>query len=352
VVTGLVGENGAGKTTLVKILTGVYRPDSGVLEMDGAPLRLHGPTDARRRGIAVVHQELGIFPDLTVAENVFMGRFPTGPFYAVDRKKMEAQVEAALAELGLWFDPACPMGRLSVGKQQLVEIAKALISEARILVLDEATASLTPTEVADQFRVIRELKTRGLAVLFVSHRLDEVFQVCDRIAIMRDGELILSSPTSEISVDEVIRHMVGRRLDSYYPRPTGEPKEVALSVRDLNRSGVFKHVSLDVRKGEIVGLAALVGAGRTEIALSLFGIDHADAASVARARHALAIEFASSVASPSSPFRRQCPHREVAEPEFYRMVAEFPTTRTSVIMTSSEVTKQVAIGNLKAAKCA
>jgi rhamnose transport system ATP-binding protein len=279
-VHGLVGENGAGKSTLIKILGGVYRPDDGVVEVDGLPVELSGPADARRHGITVVHQELAVFPDLSAAENVFMGRLPTGRFGTIDRGHAERAVREALAELGVDIDVQRPMRDLSIGHQQLVEIAKGITSGSQVVVMDEPTAALTPAEVADLSGTIKALTSRGVAILFVSHRLDEVFAICDRITIMRDGERVFEAPTRELTPDDVIRHMVGRRLDGLYPRPVAAPGSTVLSVRDLTRTGVFSGITFDLRRGEILALAGLVGAGRTEIARALFGIDRVDEGSV------------------------------------------------------------------------
>ena len=275
-IHGLVGENGAGKSTLIKILGGVHRPDEGTLEVDSSPVELHGPADARQRGIAVVHQELMVFPQLSAAENMLMGRLPTGRIGIVDRGRMESVVRHAFAELGVAIDVGRPMRELSIGQQQLVEIAKGITSGAQVIVMDEPTAALTPTEVADLFRILRALVARDVAILFVSHRLEELFAICARITIMRDGEKVHQAPTLELTPDTVIRHMVGRRLEGLHPRPAATPGTVVLSVRNLTRAGVFSDVSFDLRQGEILGLAGLVGAGRTEIARALFGIDKPD----------------------------------------------------------------------------
>jgi ribose transport system ATP-binding protein/rhamnose transport system ATP-binding protein len=280
-VHGLIGENGAGKTTLIKMLGGVHRPDAGVIEVGGQAVELHGPADARHKGIALVHQELAVFPDLSATENVFMGRFPTGAGSLLDRSGMNAAVRAALADLGVHIDVERPMRDLSIGQQQLVEIAKGITSGSQVIVLDEPTAALTSAEVHDLFRIIRALTARGVAILFVSHRLDELFAICDRITIMRDGERVHQAPISELTPDEVIRHMVGRRLDGLYPKVAGEPGEVVLAVDGISRAGVFVDISFTLRRGEIVGFAGLVGAGRTEIARALFGIDAIDSGTIA-----------------------------------------------------------------------
>lgn len=279
-VHGLIGENGAGKTTLIKMLGGVHRPDGGTIEISGEPVELNGPADARQHGITVVHQELAVFPDLSAAENVFMGRLPQGRLGIVDRRAMDAAVAAVLRELGVSIEVERPMRDLSIGQQQLVEIAKGITSGAQVIILDEPTAALTPAEVADLFRIVRALTARGAAVLFVSHKLDELFAICQRITILRDGERVHQAPVSELTPDDVIRHMVGRRLDGLYPKPSASPGAVMLSVRGLNRKGAFEDIAFDVRAGEIVGFAGLVGAGRTEIARAIFGIDRIEGGTI------------------------------------------------------------------------
>jgi rhamnose transport system ATP-binding protein len=242
-VHGLIGENGAGKTTLIKLLGGVHRPDAGVIEIGGRTVELDGPADAHHNGITLVHQELAVFPDLSATENVFMGRFPTAPGGVIDRRGMNSAVRAALADLGVRIDVERPLRDLSIGQQQLVEIAKGVTSGAQVIVLDEPTAALTPAEVQDLFRIVRTLTTRGVAILFVSHRLDELFAICDRITVMRDGERVHQASVSALTPDEVIRHMVGRRLDGLYPKTETEPGEVALAVEGLSRAGAFDDIS-------------------------------------------------------------------------------------------------------------
>jgi rhamnose transport system ATP-binding protein len=277
---GLVGENGAGKSTLVKVLAGVYRPDSGRLLLDGAELRLGGPADARAAGIAVIYQEPTLFPDLSVAENIFMGRQPLSLGRRIDARELRRRVEALMERLGVPLDPARPARGLSIADQQIVEIAKALSFQARVIVMDEPTAALSGAEVERLFSVARALRSQGAAVLFISHRLDEVFALCQRVTVMRDGRGVLTAPLQEVTRDELVRRMVGRELSAMYPKQQAAPGEVALSVRRLSREGVFADVSFDVRHGEIVGLAGLVGAGRSEVARAVFGIDRRDAGEV------------------------------------------------------------------------
>jgi rhamnose transport system ATP-binding protein len=277
---GLVGENGAGKSTLVKILAGVYRPDAGRLLLDGRELRLGGPADARAAGIAVIYQEPTLFPDLSVAENIFMGRQPLAAGRRIDGRELRRRVEALMARLGVPLDPSRPARGLSIADQQIVEIAKALSFEARVIVMDEPTAALSGAEVERLFAVARALRAHGAAVLFVSHRLDEVLDLCQRVTVMRDGRQVFSGPLDGLTRDDLVRRMVGRELGAMYPKRGAARGEVALSVRRLTREGVFTDVSFEVRHGEIVGLAGLVGAGRSEVARAVFGIDRRDAGEV------------------------------------------------------------------------
>jgi len=277
---GLVGENGAGKSTLVKVLAGVYRPDSGRLLLDGEELRLGGPADARAAGIAVIYQEPTLFPDLSVAENIFMGRQPLARGRRIDPRELRRRVEALMERLGVPLDPSRPARGLSIADQQIVEIAKALSFEARVIVMDEPTAALSGAEVERLFSVARALRAQGTAVLFISHRLDEVFALCQRVTVMRDGRQVFTGPLEGLTRDDLVRRMVGRELSAMFPKQAATRGDVALSVRRLTREGLFTDVSFDVRHGEIVGLAGLVGAGRSEVARAVFGIDRRDAGEV------------------------------------------------------------------------
>jgi rhamnose transport system ATP-binding protein len=277
---GLVGENGAGKSTLVKILAGVYQPDAGDLIIDGEPVTFAGPAAARAAGVAVIYQEPTLFPDLSVAENIFMGRQPVRAGRRIDRAAMNREAVTIFAQLGVALDPVRPARGLSVADQQIVEIAKALSLEARVLVMDEPTAALTNVEVARLFSVMATLRRRGAAVLFISHRLEEVFASCQRVTIMRDGRFVLTAPATELDVDSLIRGMIGRDLGAMFHKTGVTPGETVLEVRDLAREGVFSDVSFAVRRGEIVALAGLVGAGRTEVARAIFGIDQRSSGSV------------------------------------------------------------------------
>jgi rhamnose transport system ATP-binding protein len=274
-VHALVGENGAGKSTLVKILAGVYQPDSGTIWLDGEPIQIPGPSQSRALGIAVVHQEPRLFPDLTVAENVFIGHAPSGRLGTIDWRATRRAAEALFRELEVHFDVGAPVRGLSMADQQLIEIAKSLSVEARVLILDEPTASLSAHEVERLFTIVRRLRDRGVSILFVSHRLDEVFDLCDRATVFRDGRHVITTATSQLTTADLVRHMVGRTV-SLFPKIETPVGDVLLEVKDLTRVGVFRDVGFSVRAGEIVGFAGLVGAGRTEIARVLFGIDRRD----------------------------------------------------------------------------
>ena len=278
-IHALVGENGAGKSTVVKILAGVHQPDSGVIELDGEPKTIAGPAHARSLGIAVVHQEPRLFPDLSVAENVFIGHAPRATLGTVDWGAMRRQARALFRELDVRFDVQAPVRGMSMADQQLIEIAKALSVDARVLILDEPTASLSAHEVERLFAIVRGLRHRGVSVLFVSHRLVEVFDLCATATVLRDGRHVITTATRALTTADLIRHMVGRTV-SLFPRVETAVGDVVLEVAGLTRAGEFDDVTFSVRAGEIVGMAGLVGAGRTEIARVLFGIERRDAGDV------------------------------------------------------------------------
>jgi rhamnose transport system ATP-binding protein len=275
-VHALVGENGAGKSTLVKILTGVVHPDEGELAVDGEPQRIGDPQAAHRLGIVAMYQEPTVFQDLTVAENVFAGRHPRTGVGAVDWGAMRGEAARVLDELGVDFGPSTPVRGLGVADRQLLEIAKALSSSARLLIMDEPTAALSPHEVENLFATVRRLRERGVAVVFISHRLEEVSEIADTITVLRDGRHIATRPAAEVSHGQLIRLMVGRSLDALFPKEEAEIGDVVLRARGLTRRGVFSNVSFELKRGEIVGLAGFVGSGRTEVARSIFGIDPLD----------------------------------------------------------------------------
>jgi rhamnose transport system ATP-binding protein len=293
-VHGLVGENGAGKSTLVKILAGVHQPDAGTFTLDGQPAVFTGPANALAAGIAVIYQEPTLFADLTVAENIYIGRQPLRSLRRIDRAAMRAGSRQLFERLGVPLDPDRLARGLSIADQQLVEIAKALSFDARVLVMDEPTAALSGVEVERLFAVVRGLRDNGragsldasrprpgqatgTAVLFISHRLDEIFGLCDRVTVMRDGRWVSTDAVAELTVEQVVRRMVGREVSSLYPKQESSTGDVLLDVAGLTRVGVFDDVSFQVRAGEIVALAGLVGAGRSEVIRAVFGIDRYDA---------------------------------------------------------------------------
>ncbi len=277
-IHALVGENGAGKSTLVKILAGIHQPDEGSIFLDGSQVVLDGPAHARSLGIAVVHQEPQLFPDLSVAENVFIGHAPRGAF-GLDWGAMQRRAKALFEELGVSIDPSAPVRGLSMADQQLIEIARSLSLDSRILILDEPTASLSAHEVERLFAIVRQTQHDGVAILFVSHRLEEVFALADRTTVLRDGRHVVTEATASLTPASLIRHMVGREV-TLFPRISKPIGEVLLEVDGLTRSDEFDSISFNVRAGEIVGMAGLVGAGRTEVARVLFGIDRADSGQI------------------------------------------------------------------------
>ena len=279
-VHALVGENGAGKSTIVKMLAGVHAPDTGSLELDGRPLVLDSPAAALAAGIAVIYQEPTLFPDLSVAENIFMGRQPLRSGRRIDRAAMNARAAESFAQLGVAIDPDRPARGLSIADQQIVEIAKAMSLDARVIVMDEPTAALTGVEVRRLFAVAESLRAGGAALLFISHRFEEITALCQRVTIMRDGAHVSTDPLTDLTVDEMVRRMVGRPLDTLFPKKDVTPGDVVLEVEDLSRAGVFSDVSFSVRAGEIVALAGLVGAGRSEVMQAVFGVDPRDAGTV------------------------------------------------------------------------
>jgi len=276
-VIGLVGENGAGKSTLMKVLGGVTSPDCGSIEIDGVARESLTVSDSMRAGIAFVHQELNLFDNLDVAANIFIGREPTkfGALRLVDTERLHAMVQPYLDRLGANFSAASPVASLSLAQRQMVEIAKALSLNSRLVILDEPTSSLPISETESLLKVIAGLKAQGIAFIFVSHRLNEVVQACDRVIVLRDGRLAGHLAREAIHHDAMVRLMVGRDLKVAYVGPAGQPGEVALSVRDLRTSShPLEAVNIEFRRGEILGLAGLVGAGRTELARAIFGVDH------------------------------------------------------------------------------
>ncbi len=279
-IHALVGENGAGKSTLVKILAGLHRPDSGEFRVAGESAQFRSVGDSKEAGISVIYQEPTLFPDLTVAENIFIGRQPKGRFGLISRSAMVRKANRLFDRLGVPIDPNRVAEGLSIADQQIIEIAKAISLDAKVLVMDEPTAALSGVEVDRLFAVARSLREKGTGILFISHRFEEVFELCDRITVMRDGRYIATHRTADVTVESIVREMVGRDIGELFPKTDAEIGGVVLDVEHLSRAGVFKDISFQVRAGEIVALAGLVGAGRTEVARAVFGIDPYDAGSI------------------------------------------------------------------------
>jgi rhamnose transport system ATP-binding protein len=278
-ITALVGENGAGKSTLVKILSGVHRPDGGALELDGTAIHIDSPAAARALGIGVVHQECLVFEHLSVAENLFVNQHPARRGI-IDWSALRRRAQQALTELGADFSPDAPVSSLSIAQKHVVQIARALVNESRVLILDEPTASLSQRECAELFRIARQLRDRGCALLFISHRFEEIFELADRYAVFRDGASVGAGALADIDRDGLIRMMVGRPVGQLFPKLDARPGEELLRVQGLGRAGEFADVSFTLRRGEILGIYGLVGAGRTELAQVLFGVQRADQGSI------------------------------------------------------------------------
>jgi len=277
-VHALLGENGAGKSTLIKTISGVHQPDAGDIRLDGQPIAIRNPHAAQVLGISTIYQEFTLAPDMTVAENMFLGREPLRirALSIVDRRALVRRTREVLATLDLQIDAGAVVKELGVAQQQMVEIAKALSLDARLIIMDEPTATLTAHEIDRLFDAVQRLKQRGVAVIYVSHRLDEVKAICNRATILRDGAYVATVPVASTSIDEMIRLMVGRDLKDKFPKVSIEHGEELLRVEQLSRRGVLHEVSFSVRRGEIVGIAGLVGSKRTETARAIFGADRLD----------------------------------------------------------------------------
>ncbi|MBZ9809162.1 MULTISPECIES: sugar ABC transporter ATP-binding protein [unclassified Mesorhizobium] len=270
-VHAVVGENGAGKSTLMKVLNGSYAPTAGTILVGGAEVRMRRPADAQALGIRMVHQEINLVPDLTVAENVYLGRMP-GKWSWLRKGEMVGKAAAVLDELGAAIDPRARVGDLSISQQQLVEIGKAYAAQPRIIVLDEPTSSLSEHETAALFRILRKMRDDGIAIVYISHRLKEVLEIADEVTVLRDGSMIETRPIDGITAAEMIRLMVGREVANVFPKSPAAIGKSVLRVERIGDGAHFRDVSFDVRAGEILGLTGLVGAGRTEVARAIFGL--------------------------------------------------------------------------------
>ena len=272
-VLALMGENGAGKSTLMKILAGALDADAGTILLDGKEVQTKTPQQAMELGIGIIYQELNLAPHLSIAENIYLGREPRLLPGWIDGRKMRRDAAAVMSDLGMPLDVRTLVGTLSVAQRQMVEIAKATSRKARVLAMDEPSATLTAHELENLWRLIRRLQSQGIAIVYISHRMDEVFQIADAVTVLRDGKIVGSAPVAEIGRDDVVRLMVGRDLDETYPKEVLDAGRPVLEVKNLNRRGVLDDISFSVHAGEVVALAGLVGSGRTEIARCLFGAD-------------------------------------------------------------------------------
>ena len=272
----LCGENGAGKSTLMKIINGIYTPDEGEILLDGKPVKIDNPIHARSLGISMIFQELSFVPEMTVAENIFLGRWPIDKYHRVDHPEMYRRTQALMEREGLHYSPYEQLKNLSVSDIQMLEIIKAVSNDPQIVIMDEPTSAITDKEIEKLFEMIRTLKERGASIIYISHKMDEIFRIADDITVLRDGTMVDSRPASELDVDETIALMVGRRMENKYPWEDVPKGDVLLDVKHLTAQGVFNDVSFNIRAGEIVGFAGLMGAGRTEVVRALFGLDPYD----------------------------------------------------------------------------
>lgn len=279
-ILALLGENGAGKSTLMKILTGVYERDAGVIRVDGREVHYHHPSEAADEGIVFIYQELNVMFDLTVEENMFMGKELKKHGWMLDRKAMRKRCQDALCELGVSIPVDAAMDELSVGQQQMIEIAKALMWDAKVIIMDEPTAALTPKETETLFRVARDLRSKGVSIVYISHRLEEIFELCDRVSILRDGTFIATKPIGETNMNDIVRMMIGRDIGERYPVRKSHIGDTVLEVKNLTKHGIFENVSFTVKAGEVLGVSGLMGAGRTEIMHSVFGDIPADSGEI------------------------------------------------------------------------
>ncbi|TCR66593.1 sugar ABC transporter ATP-binding protein [Bosea sp. BK604] len=280
-VHALMGENGAGKSTLMKILAGIYQPDSGSIAIDGQEVAIASPRAAQNLGIAMIHQELALMNDLTVAQNIFIGREPRQSFGRLDEAALNARAAAIFHAMNIAMEPRALVEGLTIARQQMVEIAKALSVKSRILIMDEPTAALNDAEIAELFRIIRQLRTEGVGIVYISHKMDEIRQIADRVTVMRDGEFVGTVEAADTPIATIITMMVGRALtDEALPVPDLSTQPVVLEVKGLSRGRAIRNVSFTLRRGEILGFAGLMGAGRTEVARAIFGADRHEAGEI------------------------------------------------------------------------
>ncbi|MTE01890.1 ATP-binding cassette domain-containing protein [Paracoccus sp. YIM 132242] len=271
-VHALMGENGAGKSTLMKIIAGIYKPDRGTIRFQGEEVTLTSPLDALERGIAMIHQELALMDWMTVAENIWIRREPTNALGLIDHRKMTAMTQALFDQLSIRIDPTAEVSSLTVAQRQMVEIAKAVSHESDVLIMDEPTSAITETEVEHLFAIIRDLKARGVAIVYITHKMNELFEIADEFSVFRDGKYVGTHASADVTRDDIIRMMVGREITDMFPKEEAEIGDVILSVENLSLPGTFHGITFDLRKGEILGLAGLVGSGRSNVAEALFGV--------------------------------------------------------------------------------
>ena len=277
----MVGENGAGKSTLMKILAGAYRPDSGSIILKGKDINFPSPREAQRHGISIIYQEFNLIPELSVAENIFLGREPQKRMGFIDKTNLSEKARSLLGDLGVEIDLGVRVSELGVAQQQMIEIAKALSLNADIIIMDEPSAVVSGKELESLFRIIRTLKKNKKAIIYISHRIDEIFQIADRATVLKDGKLVGTVQTSDVDKPTVVSMMVGRSLSETFPqRKTLKQKQEVLALKNVSREGVLKDVSFNVHKGEILGIAGLVGAGRSELARAVFGADPIDSGEI------------------------------------------------------------------------
>lgn len=269
-VMALLGENGAGKSTLMKVLTGIYQADAGTLTYEGKTRWFSGPRDSQDQGISIIHQELNLIPELSIAENIFLGREPMGPLGKIRWSALYAEAQRLLDKLGVKHGPRTRLGDLSIGEQQMVEIAKAISFESRVIIMDEPTDALTDTETERLFSVVRELRDEGRGIVYISHRLREIFQICDDVTVLRDGRFIGERPVSELDEDGIIEMMVGRKLEEQYPRIPVKQGRISLALQGICGAGIHD-ISFELKEGEILGISGLMGSGRSELMKMIYG---------------------------------------------------------------------------------